>query len=391
MIDFDFLIVESENLFLPLFNKLRKENIPVGISDYLVAIKTVQSRIGLENIERVKRFLCLLWVKSSEDQVIFDNEFENLVRPELEKRLQKAKKRVLPDKKENIDKINISSDSEKKPETKNSNFPQFSSQNQKSSQPKKEEKNKSITSRSSSSLSSEQEPIKLHFRQRYNLIPRLPITRREMTEAWRNLRVLKREGVPEDLDVEGTINQICKVGFFLRPVLQPRRHNQVKLVLLIDRQGSMTPFNLLIEALQKSIEKSGLLNQTSFYYFHNCPRGYLFTEPNLIKPYPMEEILSQEGHNNSVVIISDAGAARCTYDSERLRQTKRFMRQLCRYTYRYGWLNPVPQSQWKITTAEDIAQFIPMYPLNREGLNDLVRILLGHPFPSGVGLNDKNP
>ena len=91
------------------------------------------------------------------------------------------------------------------------------------------------------------------------------------------------------------------------------------------------------------------------------------------------------------MIISDAGAARRTYDSERLRQTELFIRQLRCYTYRYGWLNPVPQSQWKITTAEDIAQFIPMYPLNREGLNDLVKILLGHPFPSGVGLNDEHP
>ena len=232
---------------------------------------------------------------------------------------------------------------------------------------------------------SEEEPIKLHFRQRYNLIPRLPITRREMTEVWRNLRVLKREGVPEDLDVEATVNQICKVGFFLRPVLQPRRQNQVKSVLLIDRQGSMTPFNLLIEALQESIEKGALSNKTSVYYFQNCPRGYLFTQPNLSKPYPLEEILSQEAYNNSVVIISDAGAARRTYDSERLRQTKLFIGQLCRYTYRYGWLNPVPKPQWKITTAEDIARFIPMYPLNREGLNDLVKILLGHPFPSEVG------
>ncbi|MBR8827661.1 MAG: hypothetical protein DSM107014_07085 [Gomphosphaeria aponina SAG 52.96 = DSM 107014] len=353
-------IIEYEPIFLPLFNQLRKENIPVGISEYLLAIKTIQARIELKDLERVQRFLCLVWVKSSEEQIIFNEKFEDLVKPELEKRLQEANEPSSTDHKD--------------------------SQNQ-----TKKDKKPSITSRSSSDLSSEQEPIKLRFRQRYNLIPRLPITRREMTEIWRNLRVVKREGVPEDLDVAGTINQICKVGFFLRPVLQPRRQNQVKLVLLIDHQGSMTPFDLLIEALQESIEKSGLLNKTSIYYFHNCPRSYLFTQPNLSKPYPLEEILSQEAHNNNVIIISDAGAARRTYNRERLSQTKRFIAQLRRYTYRYGWLNPVPQFQWKITTAEDIAQFIPMYPLNREGLNDLVKILLGHPFPAGVSLNGKNP
>ena len=395
MIDLDLLIIESETLLLPLFDKLRKQNIPLGISEFLLAIKMIKARIGLEDIERVKRFLCLLWAKSSEDQIIFNNGFEDLVRPELEKRFEQANKQLLTDEEENKDKTDLPADLLKKTETETSNFPQLSSQNQELSELKKEEENNIITSRpSSDSFSkefSEEEPIKLHFRQRYHLLPRLPITRREMTEVWRNLRVLKREGVPEDLDVEATVNQICKVGFFLRPVLQPRRQNQVKLVLLIDRQGSMTPFNLLIEALQESIEKGGLLNKTSVYYFQNCPRGYLFTQPNLSKPYPLEEILSQEAYNNSVVIISDAGAARRTYDSERLRQTKLFIRQLCRYTYRYGWLNPVPKPQWKITTAEDIARFIPMYPLNREGLNDLVKILLGHPFPSGVGLNDEHP
>jgi uncharacterized protein with von Willebrand factor type A (vWA) domain len=394
MTDKELLIAESileyEPIFLPLFNQLRKENIPVGISDYLLAIKTIKIRIGLEDIERVQRFLCLLWVKSSEDQVIFKDGFEELVKPEIDKRLQEVNKPPLSNKEESETKTNLPPNLPKNSETKPTNIPHSSSSTQPSNQEQKEAKKQSITSRSSN-LSSEEEPIKLLFRPRYNLIPRLPITRREMTEIWRNLRVLKREGVPEDLDVEATINQICKVGFFLRPVLQPRRQNQVKLVLLIDRQGSMTPFNLLIEALQESIEKGGLLQQTSIYYFNNCPRSYLYTQPNLSKPYPLDEIFSQAVQNNSVVIISDAGAARRTYDSERLGQTKRFIRQLSGYTYRYGWLNPVPQSQWKITTAEDIAQFVPMYPLNREGLNDLVKILLGHPFPAGVSLDDENP
>jgi hypothetical protein len=40
-----------------------------------------------------------------------------------------------------------------------------------------------------------------------------------------------------------------------------------------------------------------------------------------------------------------------------------------------------------MTTAEDIATFIPMYSLNPQGLNDLVKILLGYPFPMGVNLH----
>ena len=385
MVDFELLIVEFETLLLPLFNRLRQKDIPVGISEYLLAIKMIQCRGAWQDIERLKRLLCLLWVKSLEDQYIFNQLFEELVRPELEKQLLEADKSPLP---------KVEEDSTSPPQKTenldiNSNpISQVSSEVQKGNKPQPNQPTNSISTRDSSrKFLSEITPIKLRFRQSYNLIPRLPITRREMTSIWRNLRLLKREGAPENLDVQGTINLFCKMGFFSGVVLQPSRKNQVKLVLLIDCEGSMSPFKLLIDTLQESIEKVGLLNQKNIFYFHNVPRGYLFTKPNLTKPLPIEEILSREVGNNSVVIVSDGGAARRTYDSERLHQTKEFIRQLSDKTYLYGWLNPVPEFQWRMTTAEDIATFIPMYSLNPQGLNDLVKILLGYPFPMGVNLH----
>jgi hypothetical protein len=48
----------------------------------------------------------------------------------------------------------------------------------------------------------------------------------------------------------------------------------------------------------------------------------------------------------------------------------------------------MPQNRWLTTTAEDIANMVPMFPLEREGLEDAVNILRGHPFPAGVGLNE---
>ena len=385
MVDFELLIVEFETLLLPLFNRLRQKDIPVGISEYLLAIKMIQCRGAWQDIERLKRLLCLLWVKSLEDQYIFNQLFEELVRPELEKQLLEADKSPLP----KIDEDSTFPPQETENLDINSNpISQVSSKVQKENKPQPNQPTNSIPIRDFSRKSlSEITPIKLRFRQSYNLIPRLPITRREMTGIWRNLRLLKREGAPENLDVQGTINLFCKMGFFSGVVLQPSRKNQVKLVLLIDCEGSMSPFKLLIDTLQESIEKVGLLNQKNIFYFHNVPRGYLFTKPNLTKPLPIEEILSREVGNNSVVIVSDGGAARRTYDSERFYQTKEFIRQLSDKTYLYGWLNPVPEFQWRMTTAEDIATFIPMYSLNPQGLNDLVKILLGYPFPMGVNLH----
>ncbi|MDJ0799098.1 MAG: hypothetical protein QNJ51_20140 [Calothrix sp. MO_167.B12] len=383
-------MIETESFLLPLFQELRKQGIPLGISEYLLALKSIQEGIGIEDIDRLERFLKLLWAKSQEDRELLHLKFTELVKPRLDKPIKIATK------------IN-----EDKPTTTDINEPDKDDTTLKDNQAGTETKTKTeqqnqITTRSESDSSlTNFLPVK-HTSKRgtgkkyidkevkYNLIPRLPISQRDMTVSWRNLRCLQREGIAEELDVQGTINDICKVGFLRRPILQPRRRNQVKLILLIDREGSMSPFNPLIKALQKSIEKGGLLGKISTYYFHDFPEVYLYQKFNFTEPLDIENGLSEQVRDNSVLIVSDAGAARRTYDGQRLKSTKAFIKQLRQYTYLYAWLNPVPQARWKTTTAEDISEFVPMYPLNQQGLNDIVKILLGHPFPTGVRLDDQD-
>ncbi|KST66731.1 VWA domain-containing protein [Mastigocoleus testarum] len=381
-------MTKTESFLLPLFQELQKQGIPLGMSEYLLALKSIREGIGIEDIDRLERFLKLLWAKSQEDREIFNLKFTELVKPRLYKPIIIASK---------INEDEPSTDSSNKsitasPSSKNN-------QVEKSNQIKTETKTKTptkqqqynIPARSSRELSSIRNLSKSTYKKNpYNLIPRLPMSQRDMTVSWRHLRRLRREGIAEDLDVQETINDICKTGFFRRPVLQPRRRNQVELVLLIDREGSMSPFNPLMKALQKSIEKGGLLGKISTYYFHDCPEVYFYKKPNLTQTCPIEDVLSEQVRDNSVLIVSDAGAARRTYDGQRLKETKAFIKQLRQYTYLYAWLNPVPQSRWKTTTAENIGEFVPMYPLDRQGLNDIVKILIGHPFPPGVRLDDQD-
>jgi uncharacterized protein with von Willebrand factor type A (vWA) domain len=377
-------MAELDSFLLPLFNDLRKQGLPLGVSEYLLAIKTIREGVGLEDIERLERFLRLLWAKSQEDQEIFDLAFEQWAKRRLEAPLNRKPFTS------NFDKERFTSSSNSSSTTSHSTHQKTSEtkdQRDTKMRTQKYDQQAAIPSASYHQLSFEesqpiQQPIK------YYLTPRLPISKREMAGIWRHLRRLRREGVLEDLDVEGTISHICQTGFFCRPVLQPRRRNQVKLVMLIDREGSMAPFTLLIEALQESIEKGGLLGKTSVYYFRNCPEGFLFEQPSLTVPIPIEEVLFDQAKSNSVLIVSDGGAARGSYDRRRLAQTKAFLKVLSAYTYLYAWLNPVPALRWVATTAEDIAHLVPMFPLDREGLNDTVKILQGHPFPPGVGLGE---
>ena len=151
MIDLDLLIPEAEILLFPLFNKLRKEAIPLGISDYLLAIKTIKERIGLEDSERLQRFLCLLWVKSPEDQAIFNDGFEALVKPALEQILEETTKPS------DFDITNNRENSDNDTQS-------LSSRGQEQNQPKNQQEIKSLSSRpSASTLSSKTAPIQLRL------------------------------------------------------------------------------------------------------------------------------------------------------------------------------------------------------------------------------------
>jgi hypothetical protein len=158
--------------------------------------------------------------------------------------------------------------------------------------------------------------------------------------------------------------------------------------VLVDQQGSMAPFAPLIEAAIESILRGGLLGKTNLYYFQDCPERFLYQRPSLTNTLALEAVLDEQAKGNSVLIISDAGAARGYYDRIRVAETKAVLKTLSAYTYLYAWLNPMPKTRWKATTAEDIACMVPMFPLDREGLNDAVNILRGHPFPPGVGIDE---
>ena len=178
-----------------------------------------------------------------------------------------------------------------------------------------------------------------NLKERYLLTPSLPISLSEINEAWKKLRQKSR------------------------------------LLVLVDRQGSMTPFTLLIKAIVHSLSEEKLSDRTCFYYFHDCPEEFLYRDSHLFNAVPTASVLDKQAKESSVLIISDAGAARGFYDQERVADTKLFIEIISRYTSRYAWLNPMPQNRWQGTTAQDIANMISMFPLNCEGLNDAVNIL----------------
>ncbi|MEH2396350.1 VWA domain-containing protein [Nostoc sp.] len=206
----------------------------------------------------------------------------------------------------------------------------------------------------------------------------LPVTQRQMKQLWRHLRRMIREGVPTELDVEATIKQIGHQGTFLEPVIVPRRVNRTELLLLIDQDGSMMPFHSLSQRLVETALRGGRLGRSNIYYFHNCPVEYLYQDPNHQQAELIENVLVQLRQERTVVLIfSDAGAARGGLNPERVDLTGAFVKQLKQSVRYIAWLNPMPRSRWLGTTAGEIAHLIPMYEVNRRGVQDTIDVLRG--------------
>ncbi|MEO3820630.1 hypothetical protein [Plantactinospora sp. B24E8] len=242
------------------------------------------------------------------------------------------------------------------------------------------------------------------------LAPHYPVTGRQVAQVWRGLRRPTRYGPAVELDVPATLDRFAGTGLPTPPVLIPRRRNSTRLLLLIDRQGSMTPFHDYVDHVRRSIADAGRLDSLLVGYFHNTagrspdqhlltelpdpfapaidpvlrlvpplPEGRVYDDPDLTRPRQLTELRDAAGRNADAVVVGDAGAARGGFSSGRLLDTVVFVKALLTTVRTVVWLNPVPPARWRRTTAEQVARHVPMFPLTRDGMYRAVDVLRGRP------------
>jgi uncharacterized protein with von Willebrand factor type A (vWA) domain len=206
-----------------------------------------------------------------------------------------------------------------------------------------------------------------------------PLTERQMKQKWRQLRRLVRQGHPTELDLRATLEQISRQGFLLNPVLLPRRSNQTQLLLLLDWDGSMIPFHRLAQGLAETAISGGKFKSVQTYYFNNCPMGYIYGDPYHQQVTAIADFLPKLNSQETVALIfSDAGALRGGFNRRRVAATKYFLGQLQEKVRRLVWLNPLLQERWEGTTAEAIAQVLPMHPASYQGFQMAIAVLRGY-------------
>ncbi|NMF66983.1 VWA containing CoxE family protein [Brasilonema octagenarum UFV-E1] len=350
-----------QDLMTRAFIRLRQSGFQLGVGEFLAARQAVEGGFG-EDEEALAETLKILWCHSPSEQSQFDPIWESLQMSSTPKN---------PEKKPPVKEPKLESDQERVEEP------------QKLSSPPPQETVTEIKSKPElASL-----PIRAPFTPVENqdtsaLQTYYPISRRSMVYGWRYLRQPIADGSLDVLDVNATIEQATRQGFYLAPVYRRRERNNAHLLLLLDQNGSMTPFHRFTRDLvETAIYESSLQpDKVSVFYFHNVPAASVYKDLYLTEPIKLQTVLETCDNQTSILIVSDAGAARGYRKLERIRATTSFLFQLKRHSSLIAWLNPMPEERWIGSSAEIIANLVPMYQMDNNGLSNAIDIVRGQPL-----------
>lgn len=218
-----------------------------------------------------------------------------------------------------------------------------------------------------------------------NLRSDLKLDVRQIGVALRKLRQLTREGLEDELDIEATVEATSRNAGDLEIVMRPPRANRVKLLLLMDVGGSMTPYAQLCSQLFSAAHQATHFKQFQSYYFHNCPYGELYEDMARRVRKPTQEVLDQLDGSWRCIIVGDAAMApdelmrvggAIDFFTMNQRAGISWLRLLKETIPRAVWLNPDPVRYWQSTyTTHKIREVFEMYPLTLDGLDEAIRLL----------------
>ncbi len=208
---------------------------------------------------------------------------------------------------------------------------------------------------------------------------------RNLKMALRRLRRYAREGAPEELDLDGTIDSTARNGGLLDVKLQPERRNAAKLLLMLDIGGSMDAHVRVCEELFSAARAE--FKHLEYFYFHNFPYERLWKDNRrrFALTTGTAAMLRTFNADYRVVFVGDATMS--PYEIEQPggsvehwneESGRVWMSRIAAHFPRLVWLNPEPEDRWKWTPSVEITRRLVdgrMYPLTLQGLDRAMREL----------------
>ena len=208
---------------------------------------------------------------------------------------------------------------------------------------------------------------------------------RNIKIALRRLRKFARQGAEEELDLDDTIKSTAANAGWLDIKMVPERHNNVKVLLLMDVGGTMDEHIHRVEEMFSAAKAE--FKHLEFYYFHNCVYDFMWknNRRRFSEKFPTWDIIRKYNKDYKLVFVGDATMSpyeilqpggSVEYNNEEA--GAEWIQRLTNAFPKFVWINPEPQGVWQYRQSISVVQQLMnqrMYPLTIRGLEEAMRLL----------------
>lgn len=211
-----------------------------------------------------------------------------------------------------------------------------------------------------------------------NLDDSVEVNTRNIKIALRRLRRFARQGIPDEFDLDTTIERTARNAGWLDVQLRPERRNRIKVLLFLDVGGSMDPHVQVCEELFSAARSE--FRHLEYFYFHNCVYDHVWRENARRRNERIAtfDLLHKYGRDWKLIFVGDAamspyelvqpgGSVEYSNDEPGVVWLKRLIA-----AYRHAiWLNPEPERTWQYTRSTQMVLEVlgpRMFPLTLDGL-----------------------
>ncbi len=208
---------------------------------------------------------------------------------------------------------------------------------------------------------------------------------RNIKIALRRLRKFAREGHEDELDLDETISKTAANAGYLDIKMRPERHNNVKVLLLMDVGGTMDEHIARVEEMFSATKTE--FKHMEFYYFHNCVYDFMWknNRRRFSEKFATWDIIRKYNKDYKLIFIGDATMSpyeilqpggSVEYNNEEA--GAEWLQRLTSAFPKFVWINPEPQGVWQYRQSISVIQQIVnqrMYPLTIKGLEEAMRLL----------------
>ncbi len=208
---------------------------------------------------------------------------------------------------------------------------------------------------------------------------------RNIKVALRRLRKFARLGNEEELDLDDTIHSTAANAGFLDIKMVPEKHNNVKILLLMDVGGTMDDHIQRVEELFSASKSE--FKHLEFYYFHNCVYDFMWknNRRRFAEKFDTWDVIRKYNKDYKLIFIGDATMSpyeilqpggSVEYNNDET--GAEWLQRLTNAFPKFAWINPEPQGVWQYRQSIAVIQQLVnnrMFPLTIKGLEEAMRLL----------------